>query len=140
MDFIVKTLKPYIDRHFKTLPDKTNTFIAGSSMGGLISLFAVLKYPEIFGGAGIFSPAFWTAEKLDKDITRLGPHVKSRLFFYAGGNEGDKMVPDMKRIAQKIKLISRSKILEIVDPEAKHNEAAWRKYFPYFYKWIFNAQ
>ncbi len=45
VDFLVKTLKPYLDRHFKTLPDKRNTFIAGSSMGGLISLYAVLKYP-----------------------------------------------------------------------------------------------
>ena len=44
VDFIVKTLKPYIDKRFHTLPDKKNTFIAGSSMGGLISLYAVLKY------------------------------------------------------------------------------------------------
>jgi alpha-glucosidase len=140
VDFLVKTLKPFIDKRFNTLPDKKNTFIAGSSMGGLISLYAVLKYPEVFGGAGIFSPAFWTADDLDKDVTRLGPNIKSKLFFYAGGNEGDKMVPDMKRIAQKIKSVSRAKTLEIIDPEAKHNEAAWRKHFPYFYKWLFNIK
>ena len=109
VDFLVQTLKPYIDKRFHTLPDKKNTFIAGSSMGGLISLYAVLKYPEIFGGAGFFSPAFWTAGDLDKDVNRLGPNIKSKLFFYAGGNEGDKMVPDMKRITQKIKSVSRSK-------------------------------
>lgn len=138
VDFLVKTLKPYIDKRFNTLPDKKNTFIAGSSMGGLISLYAVLKYPEIFGGAGIFSPAFWTADGVDKDVTRLGPDIKAKLFFYAGGNESEKMVPDMKRIVQKIKTVSRSETLEIIDPEAKHNEAAWRKYFPYFYQWVLN--
>ena len=44
----------------------------------------------------------------------------------------------MKRITQKIKSVSGSKTLEIIDPDAKHNEAAWRKYFPYFYTWIFD--
>ena len=136
VDFLVKTLKPYIDRHLHTLPNKENTFIAGSSMGGLISLYAVLKYPSTFGGAGIFSPAFWIASGIDNDVIRSASKINSKLFFYAGGKEGDKMVPDMKRIEKKIKAFSKSKILEIVDPEAKHNEAAWRKYFPDFYQWI----
>lgn len=138
VDFLVKTLKPYVDKNFNTLAGKKNTFIAGSSMGGLISLYAVLKYPEVFGGAGIFSPAFWTAGDIEKDVTRLGRGIKSRLFFYAGGNEGDKMIADMKRVAQKIRSVSKSNIIEIIDPTATHNEAAWRKYFPYFYQWIKN--
>ena len=46
VDFLVKNLKPFIDKHYRTLPGKKNTYIAGSSMGGLISLYAVLKYPE----------------------------------------------------------------------------------------------
>ena len=136
VDFLVKTLKPYIDKHFHTLSNKENTFIAGSSMGGLISLYAVLKYPSVFGGAGIFSPAFWTADGIDKDVNLLSSKVNSRLFFYAGAKESDKMVPDMQRIEKKIKTLSKSKTFEIIDPEAKHNEAAWRKYFPEFYKWI----
>ena len=55
VDFLVKNLKPFIDKHYRTLPGKKDTYIAGSSMGGLISLYAVLKYPAVFGGAGIFS-------------------------------------------------------------------------------------
>ena len=51
VDFIVSTLKPFIDTHLRTLKGKRNTFIAGSSMGGLISMYAVLKYPGTFGGA-----------------------------------------------------------------------------------------
>ena len=58
VDFLATTLKPYIDKNFRTLPGKKNAFTAGSSMGGLISLYAVLKYPDVFGGAGIVSPPF----------------------------------------------------------------------------------
>ena len=135
VDFLVKTLKPFIDKNYRTLKDKPNTFIAGSSMGGLISLYAVLKYPQVYGGAGIFSPAFWTASGIDSAVVSKSKKINSRLFFYAGGKEGDSMVPDMKRIEKEIKERSKSPIKELIDPDAKHNEAAWRKYFPDFYEW-----
>ena len=126
VDFLVNTLKPYIDKHYRTLKDKPNTFIAGSSMGGLISLYAVLKYPQVYGGAGIFSPAFWTAPGIDSAVIKDAKKINSRLFFYAGGKEGDSMIPDMKRIEKEIKERSASPEEERIDPDAKHNEAAWR--------------
>lgn len=52
LKFIVEELKPYIDRHYSTLPGKENNLAMGSSMGALISMYAVTEYPEIFGGAG----------------------------------------------------------------------------------------
>jgi enterochelin esterase-like enzyme len=55
LKFLVTELKPYIDEHFSTLKDKSNTVIAGSSMGGLISMYAICEYPEIFGGAACIS-------------------------------------------------------------------------------------
>ncbi|MGH2646540.1 MAG: alpha/beta hydrolase, partial [Ginsengibacter sp.] len=135
VDFLVKTLKPYIDKNYRTLSDKKNTYIAGSSMGGLISLYAVIKYPSVYGGAGIFSPAFWTASGIDSAVISKAKNIHSRLFFYAGGKEGDVMVPDMKRIEKEIETTSSSPVHEIIDADAKHNEAAWRKYFPDFYEW-----
>ena len=136
VDFIASTLKPYVDKTFRTKADKKNTFIAGSSMGGLISFYAVMRYPGVFGGAGIFSPAFWTASGLENDLNKTGKKIRSKLFFYAGGKEGDRMIPDMKKIEADVKALSSSKIYERVDMDARHNEAAWRKYFPEFYKWI----
>ncbi len=65
LEFIVKELKPYIDNSFKTLSDKSNTFIAGSSMGGLISMYAICEYPKVFGGAACLSthwPGVFTTE------------------------------------------------------------------------------
>lgn len=136
VDFLVKDLKQYIDKHYRTLPDKKNTYIAGSSMGGLISLYAVLKYPGKFGGAGIFSPAFWTASGIDSMVLANAKSMNSRLFFYAGAKEGKTMLPDMNRIAREIRKHSVSPVKEVIDPQATHNEAAWRKYFPQFYEWV----
>ena len=55
LKFLVTELKPYIDSHYATLPDQQNTFVAGSSMGGLISMYAICEYPEVFGGAACLS-------------------------------------------------------------------------------------
>lgn len=55
LKFIVEELKPFIDSKFKTKKDRANTFIAGSSMGGLLSAYAICEYPEVFGGAACFS-------------------------------------------------------------------------------------
>ncbi len=135
VDFLVKTLKPFIDSHYRTLKSKPNTYIAGSSMGGLISFYAVLKYPKVFGGAGIFSPAFWTASGIHSTVLANAKKVNSRLFFYAGTKEGDTMVPYMQRIEKEIKQRSKSPVKEIIGENEEHNEAAWRKYFPDFYEW-----
>ena len=56
VDFIVKTLKPYIDKNYRTKTKPKNTIIIGSSLGGLVSYYAAVKYPEVFGKAGVFYP------------------------------------------------------------------------------------
>ena len=58
MAFIADTVKPIIDRDFRTRPEREATGIAGLSLGGLISLYAYFRRPEVFGLAGVFSPAF----------------------------------------------------------------------------------
>jgi predicted alpha/beta superfamily hydrolase len=56
--FIIETLKPFIDQNFRTLTDASNTGIMGSSMGGLLSMYAAVEYSEVFGKVGVFSPSF----------------------------------------------------------------------------------
>ena len=84
VDFLVQTLKPYIDKHYRSKKDEKNTFIAGSSMGGLISFYAILKYPKIFGAAGVFSPAFWITPQLKNINPGQAKKVKGKIYFYAG--------------------------------------------------------
>ena len=136
VDFLVKTLKPFIDKKYRTLNEKRNTFVAGSSMGGIISMYALLKYPKIFGGAGVFSPAFWVGPTIFDDIQKKGKKVKSRIYFYAGKEEGETMVPLTLKAFDEMSKVSRSKMRTVIRDEGKHNETRWRKEFPLFYKWM----
>jgi predicted alpha/beta superfamily hydrolase len=136
LEFLVKTLKPFIDKKYRTLKDKKNTFVAGSSMGGLISMYAVLKYPNVFGGAGVFSPAFWIAPKIFLDIKAKGRFVNSKIYFYCGKLESETMESDMAKVFEEMRKVSKSKMITSVRPDGKHTESAWREEFPLFYLWM----
>lgn len=133
---IIKTLKPFIDKKYRTLSSKENTIITGSSMGGLISYYAAIKYPDVFGKAGIFSPAFWTASGIDSLTDAGSDKLKGKYFFFMGGKEGGTYVDDMKRISGKVGKNSSAFVYTVIDPEAEHKEQYWRKWFAEFYKWI----
>ena len=138
VDFLVKTLKPFVDKRWRTLKDSKNTFTAGSSMGGLISMYAVLKYPKVFGGAGVFSPAFWVGPKIFDDIRAKGKKVNAKIYFYAGDEEGESMVPMTIRAFNEMHRVSKSKMCEVIRAGGKHNEQRWRVEFPLFYEWLMN--
>jgi predicted alpha/beta superfamily hydrolase len=139
VDFLVQTLKPYIDKHYRTKKDEKNTFVAGSSMGGLISFYAILKYPNIFGGAGVFSPAFWITPQLKQVDPDKAKKVKGKIYFYAGQSESEHMVPDMLNVFEQMRIYSKAKMQTVIRAEGKHNESTWRKEFPLFYNWIFSV-
>ena len=136
VDFMVQTLKPYIDKHYRTLKDEKNTFVAGSSMGGLISFYAILKYPKVFGGAGVFSPSFWIAPQLKHIDPENAKKVKGKIYFYVGQQEGETMVPDMLNVFEQMRQNSKARMKTVIRAEGKHNEPSWRNEFPLFYKWI----
>jgi predicted alpha/beta superfamily hydrolase len=136
VDFITNTLKPFIDKKYRTKSSRGNTIIAGSSMGGLISYYAMLTHPDTFGNAGVFSPAFWTAPAIKALTDSLGTKLTGKVFFYMGELEGGTYVADMKEVADKLGANSKALIYTIIDPEARHNEQAWRKWFDEFYSWI----
>lgn len=139
VDFLVRTLKPFIDKNYRTLKDRKNTFVAGSSMGGLISMYAMLKYPKVFGGAGVFSPAFWVGPKIFDDIRSNGRKVKGKIYFYAGRQEGETMVPLMQKAFDGMTAVSGSKMMTVVRDDGKHNETRWRIEFPLFYYWLMGS-
>jgi len=136
VDFLAKSLKPYVDKRYRTLKTAENTIIAGSSMGALIAYYAMLKYPAVFGKGGIFSPAFWTAGEIKKLTDSCGKNLKGTLFFYIGGQEGDEYIKDMFDVTEKLGVNSSALLYTVTDPESHHNEEAWRKWFPEFYNWV----
>ena len=137
VDFLALTLKPFIDKKYRTLKDSSHTFIAGSSMGALISLYAMVKYPDVFGAAGIFSPAFWPDKKIYNDVAAAKWSTGFRRFyFYAGGQESEKMVPDMNRMIAVIEKKGHYETQRVVSPIGKHSEAEWAKEFAHFYTFV----
>ncbi len=128
-------LKPSVDKHYRTLPGRENTLTAGSSMGGLVACYAALKYPAVFGKAGVFSPSFWTAEGIVAFADSAAPLQQGKFFFYMGGREGERHLNNMSRVHQLLGRRSASMIYCVVDPEGEHNEFYWRKWFPEFFRW-----
>ena len=140
-EFLVKTLKPYVDKRYRTLPQAKNTAIIGSSMGGLISLYAGVKYPTTFGKLGIFSPAFWFAENdLKKFLNGNKKQIKrTKFYFLAGLKESDNMVADAKEIIEILlkKGVPESNIKSKFDDYGTHSEGYWAKEFPAALEWLF---
>jgi predicted alpha/beta superfamily hydrolase len=136
VDFLVHTLMPYINKHYRTKKSARYTAIAGSSMGGLISFYALLKYPNKFGTAGVFSPAFWIVPQLKDLAVEKSRKVKGRIYFYAGGQESETMVPDMLSVFETMNQRSKAKIKTHIRAEGKHSEETWRSEFPAFYAWL----
>lgn len=135
--FIANTLKPYIDSAYRTLKDKNNTVIAGSSMGGLISYYAALRYPQVFGKAGVFSPAFWTAKPQIFSFTdSVAAGNSGKFFFYMGGHEGEEYMQDMIDVLTGLGTRSSALIYTAVDTNGAHNETTWRKWLPEFIKFM----
>jgi len=141
VDFLAKTLKPYIDQNYRTKKDARQTTVAGSSMGGIISMYAVLKYPNVFGNGGIFSPAFWISPDMYQFAKQQKLPSKTRFYFVCGDVEDDTMVADMQKMVDIVqaKGISEDNSPTVIMQGYKHNEKQWNTDFPAFYNWLVRA-
>ena len=143
VDFLARTLKPYIDRRYRTMPDRLHTGVAGSSMGGLISLYAALKYPEVFGRAGVFSPAFWFSEQNYAFARAARPLPGTRLYFVGGAREGDQpalYVEGQRAMIDTLRAAGfqvGTQMDAMIRADGTHQEWFWRREFPYAYQWLF---
>ena len=140
MDFIVKTLKPFVDKNYKTLIDKQNTAIMGSSLGGLISHYGALNYPETFGLIGMFSPAFGFSEMSYDFASKHSDIQDLRMYFMAGDNESPTMVTNMENMITLMssKGFTKKNILSKVVLGGEHNEKLWRENFEEAILWLFD--
>ncbi len=139
MEFIVKVVKPQIDATYRTLPGREATGIMGSSMGGLISHYAILQYPQVFSKAGIFSPAYWPGMAVFDMTAKQRPAVDARLALYMGGKEGDAVAHYEHMLAQiKAQGHPAANTWSKLTPQAQHNEASWRAEFGAAVQWMFS--
>ncbi|MFK7935859.1 MAG: alpha/beta hydrolase [Saprospiraceae bacterium] len=141
--FLRDTLKPFVDKTFRTIPDREHTGIGGSSMGGLISIYAGLISPEVYDKLMIFSPALWVINKIPfSRFDYKNPHG-ARVYLYAGGKESEMMIPNVERFKEAYLKHSGNSEVEFelaIDAEGLHNEARWGQEFPQAIKWLFFAE
>jgi predicted alpha/beta superfamily hydrolase len=133
LEFIVRTLKPIVDADFRTIPDRYATGIAGSSMGGLISLYGFFRYPDAFGFVGAMSPALWFADRAIFGYLERAPKVPGRIYLDVGTGEGKDTVDDVRRMRRLLTTKGYRQgreLLCVVEPGAHHMESAWRRRLP----------
>jgi predicted alpha/beta superfamily hydrolase len=141
LDFIINTLKPEIDKKYRTKSNAKNTTIMGSSLGGLTSYYAVLKHPEVFGKAGVFSPAFWINRDEINNLTTNSKKIKTKIYFLCGDSEGDddSMVKDLNNIELLLNT-NRCYCLhlnkKVIVKGGHHNEKLWRDGFTNAFLWL----
>lgn len=139
--FVTDTLKPFIDKQFRTKPEREHTGIGGSSMGGLVSLFSGMMYPEVYGKLMIFSPSLWVVPKMDFSNVDFFEPSETRIYLYAGGDESKTMVDHVKKIKRNMfkneTFGEHLKIRLSINELGTHNETYWSDEFPKAIEWLF---
>jgi predicted alpha/beta superfamily hydrolase len=144
---LVEELKPFIDAKYRTLKDARHTGLGGSSLGGLVSLYLGLKYPEVFGRLAIVSPSvWWSSNYIVKYVEAEKKRPPIRIWLDIGTKEGGNAEEAQKTLAGarllKDTLIGKGwdpeKDLRYVEAEgAEHNERAWASRFESILQFLF---
>jgi predicted alpha/beta superfamily hydrolase len=139
-DFLVETLKPFIDSTYRTLVGREYTAVAGSSMGANISMYTGIEHQDVFGKVGIFSPAFWFSDSSYLHLAQKGISQDLRVYFVAGENESAGMIADMMEMYDA--LISagqdESELYFLSEQDGAHSEWFWAREYPDAYEWLFD--
>jgi predicted alpha/beta superfamily hydrolase len=130
---IVEELKPFIDSKYRTLRDAENTGLGGSSLGGLVSLYLALKYPEVFGRVAVVSPSIWWDKKMIvRRVRALKRRTSARIWLDMGTKEGgDEARENISNVRELRDALTAKGWKEGVDLKyqeaegAEHNERAW---------------
>jgi predicted alpha/beta superfamily hydrolase len=128
LDFVTGNLKPIIDRDFRTLPQREATGILGSSMGGLISLFAFFHRPEVFGLAGAMSPAFWIGRGAIYDFVRKAPTPPGKIYLDNGTRENN--AEGMAKALVEKGYVLDATLKYVKEEGGEHTESAWARRLP----------
>lgn len=139
---VVNIVKPYVDNKFRTLSEKQNTAMLGSSMGSLITNYAAVKYSDVFGKVGLFSTSYWYAPDVYSFTTENMPPKDSKWYFLVGKKEGVDVVRNQNKM---VTLLSNNgfggaNVESKVDAEGEHNEKFWRREFFNAVIWLFDIK
>ena len=142
INFLVHTLKPFIDKNYRTKPEVENTAIIGSSLGGLISFYGGLKYPDVFGKISALYTSFWFSNKVNDFAKENGNQKNTKLYLLVGDKEGASMVPDTDNMAERLINIGfpSENIKTKIAPEGRHTESFWKAEFLEVITYLYNLK
>ena len=135
MKWLTEQLKPYVDQHLRTLPDRDHTSLAGSSMGGLIALYGVSAYNSVFRQAACLSPSLWVSPgKLLSMVSRAKYSPDTVIYMDYGQLEMDNHSANRRAIFSVANaLLTKGVNLSLrIVPNGNHSEASWEKQVPIF--------
>ncbi|MEL7220112.1 MAG: alpha/beta hydrolase-fold protein, partial [Bacteroidota bacterium] len=135
----IETLKPYVDENYRTLSDQPNTGVMGSSLGGLISLYAGIRHQDIFGKIGALSPSLWFTGDIYQFVYNTGKQADLRIAMIGGQNESSGLVAEMEAMYNQLRDagFTEDNLSLVVHPDGAHSEWYWRREFPDTYQWLF---
>lgn len=135
MDWLVNTFKPYIDDNYRTLPDRKNTILAGSSMGGLMALYGSCAYNRVFQRAACLSPSLWVCpEKVLEMAAKSRIKPDTTIYIDYGSREMTNHAASAQALISAAQLLMTKQVnltLRIV-PGGNHSEASWERQIPIF--------
>lgn len=140
--FLADTLKPYVDSHFRTLPEREFTGIGGSSLGALISIYSGFLYPEVYSKLMILSPSLWINPENNFPQMNFSKPYDIKVYLYGGENEGSEMTERIADFERTMERWETSHSLQFdfrvsINPEGKHQEFYWSQEFPRAMEWLF---
>ncbi len=141
-NFIVSTLKPFIDQVLRTNPAREYTGIGGAGFGALISLYAATEYQHIFSKVLLFSPAFWFCDvALQNHVLGKGKRNPMRMYFLVGGQEPFYVLQSMQNIVNVLRHVGfeNGEIAVDVPAEGRGVIAFWHKKYPVAHEWLFEG-
>ncbi len=139
MDWLVGTLKPYIDAKYPTLSDRSNTSIGGSSMGGLMALYAVCDYNHIFKKAACLSPSFWVSKEKVLDMVEKGSaNADTCVYIDYGSVELANHAPNSEALISVTRhlLTKGANVALRIIPGGTHSETSWQRQIPKFMEYL----
>jgi predicted alpha/beta superfamily hydrolase len=140
--FLVNTLKPYIDANFRSLSDRANTAIMGSSLGALISAYAAFTYPEVFGKVGLFSSAYWFNPQIFDLAENHQNLPNTAIYHVCGTNEGSgSVLEDQNEMIQRLQNngYPAEELQSLHWLDGAHSEWFWDREFPAAYTWLIDC-
>jgi len=135
-------VKNLIDSRFRTKTEAANTAIAGSSLGGIETLFMAYRYPNVFSKALVFSPSLWFSDSLRQFCMASPQPVNSKLYWVCGTNEGDAdMVPDMEQCYNDLIAsgMPSAQMKKTIVAGGTHSEGFWASQVKAGISWIFSS-